>query len=174
MSKVSFTKLGITKYVTTNTLEWQGQTIEVKAYLPIQEKMNLIAAVLNQCQDDNNFINAAALYMFRDLELVFRYTNIRFTEKQLSKPAELYDLLDSSGLLRAIIHAIPDREYSLIDSWLKDTAKNIYEYRNSAYGIMDALAKDYSNLQLDVETLQKSIADPQNMALLKDVLTKLG
>lgn len=174
MPKVSFTKLKISSSNKLATITWNEQLIEIKQYLPIQEKMDLISAVLNSCQDSNNFINEAALYMFRDLQLVFHYTNIRFTEKQLAKPAELYDLLDSSGLLIQIINSIPNREYSLITSWLTATAHNLYEYRNSIYGIMDALAKDYSNLQLDAEALKNEIADPQNMTLLKEVLTKLG
>ena len=50
MSKVSFTKLGLTKNTSISSFEQNGQTIEVKQYLPIQEKMDLIAAVLNNCQ----------------------------------------------------------------------------------------------------------------------------
>jgi hypothetical protein len=41
-------------------------------------------------------------------------------------------------------------------------------------GILDAISTDYSNLSLDASEIQNTIADPDNLALLKDVLTKLG
>ena len=39
---------------------------------------------------------------------------------------------------------------------------------------LDSISQDYSSLQLDAEQIQKSIGDPNNLALLKDVMTKLG
>ena len=53
-------------------------------------------------------------------------------------------------------------------------ASNIVAYRNSAMGIMEAISADYSNLDLNATDIQKKLNDPDNMALLKDVLTKLG
>lgn len=53
-------------------------------------------------------------------------------------------------------------------------ANNIVAYRNSAMGIMERITTDYSNLNFDASTIQKELADPNNMTLLKDILTKLG
>ncbi len=174
MAKIAFTKLGLTKNTEVASFEWNGQTVEVKQYLPIQEKMDLIAVVLNQCQDENNFINEAKMALFMDLEVVYRYTNINFTEKQKEDPAKLYDLLAGSGLFDDIFTVLPQREYKSIVMWLGKTAEHIYEYRNSIYGILDAMNTDYSNLELDAESLKEKIADPNSLTLLKDVLTKLG
>lgn len=174
MSKVAFTKLGLTKNTEVASFDWNGQTVEVKQYLPIQEKMDLIAAVLNQCQDDNNFINEAKIALFMNLEMVFRYSNISFTEKQKEDPAKLYDLLAGSGFFDDFFAVLPQREYQSIVMWLSKTAQNIYEYRNSIYGILDAMNTDYKNLSLDAEEIKEKIADPNSLTLLKDVLTKLG
>lgn len=174
MAKVSFTKLGLTKNTDVASFEQNGQTIEVKQYLPIQEKMDLIAAVLNNCQDTNNFINEAKMSMFMDLEVVYRYTNINFTEKQKEDPAKLYDLLAGSGLLGEIIMLIPPAEYKSIIMWLGKTANNIYDYRNSVYGILDAIGTDYSNLELDATKIQEQLGNEQNLALLRDIMNKLG
>lgn len=174
MSKVAFTKLGLTKNTGVASFDWNGQTVEVKQYLSIQEKMDLIAAVLNQCQDDNNFINEAKIALFMNLEMVFRYSNISFTEKQKEDPAKLYDLLAGSGFFDDFFAVLPQREYQSIVMWLSKTAQNIYEYRNSIYGILDAMNTDYKNLSLDAEEIKEKIADPNSLTLLKDVLTKLG
>lgn len=174
MAKISFTKLGLTKNTEVASFDWNGQTVEVKQYLPIQEKMDLIAAVLNNCQDENNFINEAKMALFMDLEIAYRYTNINFTEKQKEDPAKLYDLLAGSGLFDDIFTVLPQREYKSIVMWLSKTAEHIYDYRNSVYGILDAMNTDYSNLELDAESLKEKIADPEALGLLKNVLTKLG
>ena len=174
MAKVAFTKLGLTKNTSVASFEQNGQLIEVKQYLPIQEKMDLIAAVLNNCQDANNFINEAKISMFMDLEVVYRYTNINFTDKQKEDPAKLYDLLAGSGLLSEVIMLIPQPEYKSIVMWLGKTANNIYEYRNSVYGILDAIGTDYSNLELDATKIQQQLGDKENLGLLRDVMEKLG
>lgn len=174
MAKISFTKLGLAKNTEVASFDWNGQTVEVKQYLPIQEKMDLIAAVLNNCQDENNFINEAKMALFMDLEIAYRYTNINFTEKQKEDPAKLYDLLAGSGMFDDIFTVLPQREYKSIVMWLSKTAEHIYDYRNSVYGILDAMNTDYSNLELDAESLKEKIADPEALGLLKNVLTKLG
>jgi hypothetical protein len=72
--------------------------------------MELIVSVLNQIQDDNNFINETKLSLYSELEIIYHYTNISFTEKQKEDPGKLYDLCEGSGLLAAVVKAIPETE----------------------------------------------------------------
>ena len=174
MAKVSFTKLGLTKNTNVGSFEWNGQTIEVKAYLPIQEKLELISSVLNQCQDENNFINEAKMSMYMSLEIIYRYTNINFTEKQKSDPAKMYDLLAGSGFLTDVFAVLPATEYRSITTWLASNAKNLYDYRNSIYAILDAMTTDYQSLDLDICSIAQKLSNKENLDMLKDVLTKIG
>ena len=167
MAKVSFTKLGLTKNTDIASFDWNGQTIEVKQYLPIQDKLTLISNVLNNCQDENNFINEAKMSMFMTLEFVYNYTNINFTEKQKSDPAKLYDLLAGSGFFDDFFAVLPQTEYKSIAIWLDKNANHIYNYRNSIYGILDALNTDYKNLELDANALKEKMAAPEALGLLK-------
>ena len=172
MAKIAFTKLGLNKNQEIKILKWNEQDIEIKQYLPIQEKFNLIAAVLNNCQDENNFNNEAKQQLYFDLEVVFRYTNINFTDKQKEDTAKLYDLLKGSGLIDEIYKNIP--EYLVLRDWVRITAYNIYEYRNSIYGILDSLNTDYKGLDLDITKLAEKMSDPNNLQMVRDVLSKLG
>lgn len=174
MAKLAFTKLGLTKNQEVKQITWNDQTIEIKQYLSIQEKMDLISTVLNNCQDENNFINEGKLQLYFDLEMVFKYTNISFTDKQKEDVVKLYDLINGSGLRKEIFDNIPVDEVSKCYGWLSTTAYHIYEYRNSIYGILDAMNTDYKNLELDADSLKQKMADPESLALLKNVLTKLG
>jgi hypothetical protein len=39
---------------------------------------------------------------------------------------------------------------------------------------MEAITSDYSNLQLDAQDLQRKIGDPENLNMLKEIMTYLG
>jgi hypothetical protein len=108
------------------------------------------------------------------LEMIYAYTNINFTDKQKEDVTKLYDLLASSGLMDQIIEVIPDEEYCSIVQGVSDSIKAIYAYQNSVMGVLDTISTDYSNLSLDATDIHQQISDPENMALLKQVLTKLG
>ena len=92
----------------------------------------------------------------------------------MEDPAKLYDLFVGNGLDIDILRAIPKSEIDFISNVVEKTAEGIIQYRNSAVGIVEAISQDYSNLNFDATELQKKIGDPENLAFLKDVLTKLG
>ena len=174
MAKVSLTKLGLKVNQDIKTIEFNGKTIEVKQYLPINDKLELITNVINASHDDNNFANPVKVSVFTTLEIMYAYTNINFTDKQKEDPAKLYDMLISSGLVSEIINAIPEAEYHEILCGVTDSIDAVYTYRNSVMGILDTVSADYNALDLDATNIQKKLADPENMTLLKQVLTKLG
>ncbi len=174
MARVSFTKLGLTKNQEVKIVNWNEQDIEVKQYLPINEKLILISNVLNNAHDENNFSNPVKVSVFTTLEIMYAYTNINFTDKQKEDPTKLYDLLVSGGLYKMIINSIPEYEYLEIVNGINSSIDAVYTYRNSVMGILDTISSDYSNLNLDASEIQKKLADPENMELLRAVLTKLG
>ena len=174
MAKISFNKLDCKINDSHTAVVFNEQSIEVKQYLPVDEKLDLISWVINQSADDLKFYNVGKLDIFKHIAIAQHYTNITFTEKQLSDPAHLYDLLVSSGLMDEIKNAIPNGEIWWIDDVLDDTVDSIYKYQNSVMGILDTVTTDYKDLNFDVEQLQKNISNPENLTLLKDVVTKLG
>ena len=174
MPKIGFTKLGLKPNNEIQYIEFNEQTIEVKQYLPVEEKLELITNVLELSHDSNNFSNPVKVSVFTTLEIIEKYTNVNFTEKQKENPTKLYDLLVGNGFAAAVIKAIPEPEYDEILTGIKQTIKSVYKYQNSILGILDTISQDYSNLNLDASEIQKKLADPNNMELLKGIMTKLG
>ena len=174
MAKVSFTKLGLKKNEEVGILHINEQDIEVKQYLPINEKLELISSVINSAADENNFSNPVKENVFLTLEILYHYTNINFTDKQKEDPVKLYDLVASSGLVNKVTDLIPEEELDEVINGVAQSVKAIYAYRNSVLGILESISQDYSALNLDATEIQQKLADPDNMALLKQVLTKLG
>lgn len=174
MAKVSLTKLGLKVNQDIKNIEFNEQIIEIKQYLPINEKLELISSVINSAADENNFSNPIKENVFLTLEILYHYTNINFTDKQKEDPVKLYDLVVSSGLVNKITDLIPEEELDEVINGLAQSVKAIYTYRNSILGILESISQDYSALNLDATEIQQKLADPDNMALLKQVLTKLG
>lgn len=173
MAKVSFSKLGLKVNQDIETIIFNNQNIEVKQYLFVNEKLELISNVINASHDDNNFANPVKISVFTTLEIIYAYTNINFTDKQKEDPTKLYDMLVSSGLVAAVVNAIPEAEYHEVLCGVSDSIDAIYTYRNSVMGILEQVSQDYSNLDLDVTKIQEKLADPENMEFLKEVTTKL-
>ena len=174
MAKVSLTKLGLKVNQNVKNIEFNEQIIEVKQYLPINEKLELISSVINSAADENNFSNPVKENVFLTLEILYHYTNINFTDKQKEDPVKLYDLVVSSGLVNKITDLIPEEELDEVINGVAQSVKAIYAYRNSVLGILESISQDYSALNLDATEIQQKLADPDNMALLKQILTKLG
>lgn len=175
MAKVSFTKLGLTKNSDVSIVEWNGQQIEVKDYLPMSEKLELVSTIINNSIDDNGYYNPMRVYINTIIEVILAYTNISVTEKQKEDILKLYDLFVSSGLSGKIIgETINPYEYQQLQKWIYETINSIYSYKNSVMGILDTVSEDYGNLKLDAESIHENLADPEQLTLLKDVLTKLG
>ena len=177
MAKIAFSKFSFNKKIKediqTTTIE--EQIIEVKQYLPVEEKLKIVENVLNQCvEPENGYYNSLKMNIFLALEMVFNYSNITFTDKQKENPYKLYDILQSNGLLGIVIGLIPESEFYYLRNIVKEMADAIYTYRNSAVGVMEAISRDYSDLKLDAQEINKEIANPENLNLLRDVLTKMG
>lgn len=175
MAKVSFTKLGLAKNQDIKILNWNDQNIEIRQYLPISEKLELITNVINAAHDGNaNFANPVQAEVFTGLELLYAYTNITFTDKQKEDPAKLFDLVKSSHLLDNVIAMIPIDEYNNLINGIQDSITAIYAYQNSVMGVLDNVSVDYNNLKFDATEIQNKLANPENLDLLRSILTKLG
>lgn len=147
---------------------------EVRHYLPIKEKLELVSKIINQSVDDNGFYNPMKVKLYTVLEVVYAYTNLSFTDKMKEDPFKLYDVLVSTGIFADIVSVIRENDWKEIQENIWTTIDNIYKYKNSAMGILDAVTSDYNGLNLDATEIQKKLADPDNIELLKSVLTKLG
>ena len=175
MAKIGLTKLGLKKEHNVSMIDWNEQKIEVLNYLPIQEKLDLIAQIVNLSIDENNFVNPAKLDIFTLLEILYTYTNINFTTKQKENFLDTYDLFISSGLWDKIFNILKNNgEYDYIQNTTIAVVDEIYKYRNSALGILEAIQTDYKNLSFDANEIQEKLANKENVEFLKEVLDKFG
>lgn len=134
----------------------------------------MITEILGLSADDNRFYNVGRLKVFKTLKMLEYYTNLSITDKQKEDPVKLYDELTVSGFYNAIYNLIPESETDEVNYILGDTVEQVYKYQNSAYGIMDAISQDYSNLNLDATQISEKLSNKENVEFLNEVLTKMG
>jgi len=92
-----------------------------------------------------------------ELYIIFEYTNISFTEKQKEDYGKLYDLLYSSDIISSVLKEIPQEELNILFNGVTDTLKAIYEYQNSAFGLIEGLREIKDVPEMDVTALNDLI-----------------
>lgn len=152
-----------------------GKEISVKQYLPVEDKLKLIGNVLGELSgNDYSFANPVQLEVFTILEIISAYTNIHFTEEEKRNPATLYDELEKQEIPNMIICAIPTTEYEFLIEGIEKTVSKYYKYKNSLRGIFEDISTSYKESDFDVKQLKEKLSNPDDLALLKDILSKMG
>ena len=173
MAKLAFSKLGLKNNNHVVNINYNEQTIEVKQYISVNDKLKLISDIINNTVDEHSFCNPVKVKVYLLIGIVENYTNISFTEKQKEDIVKLYDLIQSNGLFDKILAAIPDEEFNDLVNSTWDSVDAIYTYRNSVMGILDNVSADYDNVNVDVN---KTIEQIKNLdhSFLSEVMNKLG
>lgn len=156
----------------TKTIINEGSPdIIVKQYLPVEQKMALIGNIVNNSADDNNYYNPIRLDMYTVIGIIGLYTDIDLEDTTI---AQAYDILMESGLWEDILDTIPASEIEYIKINTRKILENIYAYKNSIYGVIEGFNNSADNIKLDSEEIQKNLSDPENLKLVKEILTKMG
>ena len=118
MAKPTFSKLKLQLNKNTVPVQIGEQTIAVKQYLPIEEKLELISKVIMQAHEpESNYNNPIKTDALIALELIFAYTDLVFTDKQKEDLPKLYDLLHCNNIDTMVIDAIGENEYNEVKAF---------------------------------------------------------
>lgn len=108
----------------------------VKQYLPAEDK-NALLEIAMQTADQGTILNTFALDAIFHTYLVFKYTDIEFTDEEKVNLFTLYDLLEANGIIDAVVAAIPSAEYNSLRDYLNEMINNYLTYRNSARALVE-------------------------------------
>ncbi len=86
---------------------------------------------------------------------------------------KLYDNFVASGLMKQIWDLIPEDDRDWFEKHTNASIISIMEYRNSIYGILDSISKDYSDLELDVEKIREQLDNNKDIGDLKEIIDKM-
>jgi len=141
MSKITYASLKLKQKEEIKTINIEGNSIEVKQYLPISDKIDLVDITLQKSKEDNLY-NPLKVNMYFHLNLIYLYTNITFTDKQREDEEKLYDVLDSNGIINEVVAAIPENEYTDLLNKTAEKIDNELKYNTTAAAIVSKFIND--------------------------------
>ncbi len=141
MVKVSFANLKLKVNKDVNTIDFNGTKIEVLKYLPISDKKDLIDITLQKSEEDGIY-DPVRMEMYFNLYIVYMYSNLSFTEKQKEDEEKLYDMLESNGLIEAVLQGMEEDEYKALIKWLDEKEWTLMKYKNTAGAVLQNIIND--------------------------------
>lgn len=152
--KVSYTNMKLKVNTEVNTFEFAGQKIDVLKYLPAKDKYDLLMITLQEATEQGDAYNDFLISMHFELNLVYMYTNISFTEKQREDEYKLYDTLKSNGFFNLFYQALNEDEYNELFASLNALRKDTIAYKLSMSSVLKNLV---NNLPKNAEAAAKIV-----------------
>ena len=145
---MKFSDFNLTLDTSYNTFEiGPNQEVQVLKYLPIEDKNDLIQITL-QNSEENGLYNLLLVDMYFHLYIVYMYTNIEFTDEEKDDAPKLFDILDSTGVLGAVLDAMSEDEYNTLYDMLQDTITDKKQYKNTIASVINGFIE---NLPVNAE-----------------------
>ena len=140
----------------TETISIQGQDINVLQYLPVRDKNDLVQIALQNSRE-NGVINEIKLEIYFNIYIVYFYTDLIFSDEEKADPCQLYDQLQSSGILTRILGAMDENEYNNLLDYLDKMREAQDAYENSAAGIIKMFSQDLPKNAAEAAELLKNV-----------------
>ena len=139
--KVSYANMKLKMNTDVNTFDFCGQKVEVLKYLPAQDKYDLLMITLQKSLE-NGIYNDFKLNFYFELNLVYMYTNISFTEKQREDEFKIYNNLKSNGFFELFYQALDENEYNELFTQLNTIRKEKTKENRSITSIINKFIND--------------------------------
>lgn len=151
---IEISKLNLSEEDNIIKFTFKNNEIEMLKYLPIKKKYDVIMITLQKSFDeDGNYYNPIKLDKYFHLHMFKSYVKNISYDVEMSED-ELYDALETCGLMKAFLQNINTEEYNRLYDYLHETAEADGSYRQSALGfIRDSITR----LPLKTETVMNLI-----------------
>ena len=124
-----------------NTIKLNALQVKVLQYLPISDKIDIVQIAL-QKSEQSGVYNELLLDMYFHLHIIFCYTDLEFSDEDLSDLMALYDRLESNGFINEIIEAMDEDEYKNLRDYLDIMKVENLKYNNTAAAVLSRIIQD--------------------------------
>lgn len=163
--KISYANMKLKTKTEVNIFDFFGQKIQVLKYLPAQDKYDLLMITLQKSLEGNIY-NEFKLNLYFELNLVYMYTNLSFTDKQREDEFKLYDTLKSNGFFDLFYNAMEDSEFNDLFEQINELKITLEKEHLSTAGIIENVI---TNLPEQAEAVA-TILNNFNPSQFKDVI----
>lgn len=174
-NKINYKEIGKEPVFNTVCRVRDGKEIAIKSWLPTHELLQLISRIVNKSVDEHDYCNPCRIKIVREVEMVLTCSNIEVPDYESADICEIYDYLYANKIIEAVADVTRTTGlWDLVMGSVNEVVDSVYKYSNSARGIIRGITADLEDVQFDAEAIQEKLGNPENLALLKDILTKLG
>ena len=173
MVKITYSSLKLKTKEEVKEIDFNGNKIEINQYLSIGDKIDLIDITLQKAREEKIY-NPIKVDMFFHLHLIYLYTNLTFTEKQREDEYKLYDVLESNGLIDAVMAAIPEKEYNELLKLTNDRLDIEMKYSTTVAGIISQLIESLPRATQKAADILKDFDPNKYQALNNFVMAANG
>ena len=146
--------------------------LEVRTYLPIDAKADLITWVINLALDDRTgCISPVRFEVCFTIAVVKWYTDLEIDED--IPLSEIYDMFELNDTINQVMGVIPVDEIDFLKDLARDTAEDLVRYNNSFAGMVSVMNNDANNLDVELNKILDSIKNKEGLeqlAVIKDVV----
>ena len=152
-------------------IDFNGTEIQIVPYLSTNDKYDLIMITL-QKSFEKNIYNVFKMDIYFDLNIVYLYTNIVFSQKDREDESKLYDELKYSGLLDLIKNEIDPQELTYLKNCIIELSNIILKYRNTFGAVLGGFIEQ---LPENMEKAKSIIGefDPEKYKLLLNLASQI-
>lgn len=176
MTKITYNKLELNNVnIDDNIIVLDNkQEVSIKAYLPIQDKINLIDMVVQESiVEGTGYVDPILSDIIFHTYIVIFYSNVAFTDSQKQNIFKLYDQMERSGFITKVVQAIPNDEYDHLVTSLEKRIEKVDRDLASVVRLiqegMEQLKATFSDAEGSLETVNLNSETLQNvLAIAKD------
>lgn len=158
MDKIKLSAMGLYPKIDPIYIEVGATSVEVMPYIPYEQMLDMIQWCIDYIINDRPFLSAPLKHIMKNFAILKFYTNFDFsfleTYHEMSEIYAEYDFIQRFDLMSKVIPLLDAIQMKFFDETLDQTLESIMKYRNSAVGIVDALAENAKNT---TSSMQKSL-----------------
>lgn len=121
------------------TINFNGIDIRVYQYMSARDMLDLINSVMQKSREEGYF-NPFKVDIYTHLNILYLMTDIVFQDEDRSDELALYDEVETSGLLQAVIEKLPQKYYTELLSFVEENLKRAQAYASTTAAVINALA----------------------------------
>lgn len=140
MFKLKESNLKTKDEITTILFGDNNLEINVKKYLPISDKIDLVQIALQKAEEDGVY-NQIKLDMFFHLNIIYLYTDIEISQEEREDEYILYDILESNDIIDQVVAAIGS-DYRELKDYLIEMMSDTLNYKNTAAAVLTRIIQD--------------------------------
>ena len=158
---------------------FHGETISVRSWLPTATKIEFIQFVIGHAMNpDHGTFSPAVVDCFETIAYIKYFTDIEFSDEDLSNPSQLADEIIHSGLLqeiKGIVEFQDSHEWNEISLLLLDTISAVERFNASFAGTMTAMSGNATELGDQLDSIMEKLKNKEGLeeiAAIKEFMDK--